>query len=155
AAAAARNQGHAGIAIADRDRRHFTRGVARHGHAEYGAIEHPERRVMVGGDGQMIELAEHPRLLAARLRRIVPPIEPQNAAGAIAWRGVRSLQARGFLWLPDLPPCPTRRHDDGIPAVRTRMTTRFAIALATIVVTAAAPASAQDGDFVGKTVTIY
>jgi hypothetical protein len=23
---------------------------------------------MVGGDGQMIELAEHPRLLAARLR---------------------------------------------------------------------------------------
>src|SRR5262249_2049978 len=71
AAAAARNQGHAGIAIADRDRRHFTRGVARHGHAEYGAIEHPERRVMVGGDGQMIELAEHPssprRPVAAQL----------------------------------------------------------------------------------------
>src|SRR3954454_4723172 len=68
AAAAARDQGHAGVAIADRDRRHFTRRVAGYGHAEYGAIEHPERRVMVGGDGQMIELAEHPRLLAARLR---------------------------------------------------------------------------------------
>src|SRR5262249_3076019 len=68
AAAAAGDQGHAGVAIAPRNRRHPTRRVARHGHTEYGAIEHAERRVMVGCDGQMVKLAEHPRLLAARLR---------------------------------------------------------------------------------------
>src|SRR5262249_60728270 len=37
AAAAAGDQGHAGVAIAHRNRRHLTRSVARHGHTEYGA----------------------------------------------------------------------------------------------------------------------
>src|SRR5262249_41562904 len=71
-------------------------------------------------------------------------------------RGVWSLEARGFLSLLDLPPCVARRYDDGTSKM-TRMTIRFTIALATplVFLAGAAPASAQDTDFAGKTVTIY
>src|SRR5215217_3216938 len=78
AAAAARNDGHADITIAHRDRRHFAPRVARDLHAEHGAIKHTEYRVVVGGDGQMVELAEHSCLLIKAARR-AKPIQPPNA----------------------------------------------------------------------------
>src|SRR5262249_33967182 len=67
AAAAARDDGHADIAVADRDGRHFPRRVAGDLHPEHRTVEHAERRVVVGGDGQVVELAEHDRFLAAGL----------------------------------------------------------------------------------------
>src|SRR3954468_3961140 len=78
AAAAARNDRPADITIAHRDRRHFAGGIARDLHAEHGAIKHAEYRVVVGGDGQMVELAEHSRLLIKAARR-AKPIQPPNA----------------------------------------------------------------------------
>ena len=59
AAAAPRNERHADIAVADRNGADLARGVARRLQPEHGAIEHAEQRVVVAGDGEMIELAEH------------------------------------------------------------------------------------------------
>ena len=59
AAAAARNECHADIAVADRNGANFARCVAGHLEPEHGAIEHAKERVVIAGDGEMIEFAEH------------------------------------------------------------------------------------------------
>jgi len=69
APAAPRDQRHAEIAVTDRDRADFARGVARCLEPEHRAVEHPEQRVVVARDGQMIELAEHWSLPASRIGR--------------------------------------------------------------------------------------
>src|SRR5262245_5656710 len=58
-AASARDQRHAEIAVADRDRADLPRRIARRLQSEGGTVEHTEQRVVVAGNGEMVELREH------------------------------------------------------------------------------------------------
>src|SRR5262245_63563090 len=63
APAPAGDQRHAEIAVADRDRADLARGIARGLQSERRAIEHAEQRVVVAGNGKVVELREHRPLL--------------------------------------------------------------------------------------------
>src|SRR5215510_4106158 len=56
---AARDQRHAEIAVADRNRADLARGVARRLQAEDRPVEHAEQRVVVARYSKVIELSEH------------------------------------------------------------------------------------------------
>src|SRR3954454_23391810 len=64
AAAAAGDQRHAEIAVADRNRADLARGIARRLQTERRAVEHAEQRVVIARDGKVVELPEHSGLLA-------------------------------------------------------------------------------------------
>ena len=64
ATAAAGDQRHAEIPVADRNRADLARGIARRLQTERGAVEHAEQRVVIARYGKMVELPEHCRLLA-------------------------------------------------------------------------------------------
>src|SRR3954452_18677555 len=64
AAAAAGDQRHAEIAVADRNRADLARRIARGLQTERRAVEHAEQRVVIARDGEVVELPEHSGLPA-------------------------------------------------------------------------------------------